>query len=81
VTNVILEMGADGTTAATRSYYTVTQATEGFPLQMVAQGRYHDRFEKVDGTWRFCFRDYSLLDARGDLSRHLTDAPPSTAAG
>jgi hypothetical protein len=49
----------------------VLQATGDLPLQIVAAGRYHDTFERVDGAWRYCYRDYSLLDLKGDLSGHL----------
>ena len=40
------------------------------PLQPIITGRYHDRFESVDGTWRFSERAY-LMDLTGDLSSHL----------
>ncbi len=69
-TNAIVEI--DGATATARSYYTVFQQTDDFPLQAIIAGRYHDRFEKVDGAWRWAERDYSLVDLVGDLSRHLT---------
>jgi hypothetical protein len=49
----------------------VLQSTDGFPLQIVAAGRYHDAFERVGGRWRFSYRDYTLFDLQGDLSRHL----------
>jgi hypothetical protein len=49
----------------------VLQATDELPLQIVAAGRYHDTFEQVDGSWRFSYRDYSMLDLKGDLSGHL----------
>lgn len=72
VTNTIVE--ADDTThASTRSYFTVTQCVPGrFPLQMVASGRYHDRFEKSD-RWRFVRRTM-LVDHHGDTSHHLRPA-------
>jgi 3-phenylpropionate/cinnamic acid dioxygenase small subunit len=68
-TNAIVEI--DGDSATARSYYTVFQQTDDFPLQPIIAGRYHDRFEKVDGRWRWTERDYSLVDLVGDLSRHL----------
>jgi 3-phenylpropionate/cinnamic acid dioxygenase small subunit len=71
VTNPILEIDEHAATASCRSYYTVFQQVEGFGLQPVVSGRYHDRFERVDGQWRFCYRDYSLMDLFGDLSHHL----------
>ena len=48
------------------------QATATLPLQVIAAGRYHDEFERENGIWRFSFRDYSMLDLKGDLSHHLT---------
>jgi hypothetical protein len=53
-----------------RSYFTVFQALPDFPLQPIIAGRYHDAFERVDGTWRFADR-LILSDLIGDLSRHL----------
>lgn len=69
-TNAIVEVNEVGSAAAARSYYTVFQATEGFPLQAIIAGRYHDRFERVDGMWRFADR-FIYVDLLGDLSRHL----------
>lgn len=71
VTNPIIEIDDNAGKATARSYYTVYQATEGFPLQLIASGRYHDEFERMDGTWGFSYRDYSLLDLMGDMSFHL----------
>jgi hypothetical protein len=70
ITNPIIEVDRDGGTATCRSYYTVLQGLDDFPLQVVAAGRYHDAFVRVDGRWRYSFRDYSLHDLVGDLSRH-----------
>jgi len=75
VTNPILEIDEDAGTATCRSYYTVLQATPELPLQPVAAGRYHDRFERVDGAWRYSYRDYSLFDLPGNLSQHLLQMP------
>jgi 3-phenylpropionate/cinnamic acid dioxygenase small subunit len=71
ITNPIVEIDEAAGTATCRSYYTVLQATDDLPLQVVAAGRYHDAFQRVDGAWRFTYRDYSLLDLKGDLSGHL----------
>ena len=76
VTNPIIEVDDAANTASCRSYYTVLQATDTLPLQVICAGRYHDEFERVDGKWRFRYRDYSLFDLRGDLSDHLTIAIP-----
>ena len=72
VTNPIIEVDDAAGTATCRSYYTVLQQTDGFPLQVIVTGRYQDRFERVDGRWRFTYRDYSLIDAAGDVSHHLS---------
>ena len=58
-------------TASCRSYYTVLQQTDESPLQTIVTGRYHDRFERVGGRWRFSYRDLTLIDMVGDVSRHL----------
>jgi 3-phenylpropionate/cinnamic acid dioxygenase small subunit len=71
VTNPILEIDEDSGTAGCRSYYTVVQQVEDFGPQVIVCGRYHDRFERIDGRWRFCYRDYSMMDLIGDLSHHL----------
>ncbi|MFZ6045379.1 nuclear transport factor 2 family protein [Pseudomonas sp. CR3202] len=71
VSNPIIEVDEASHRATARSYYTVLQATDSLPLQPIATGRYHDAFERIDGAWRFSFRDYSMLDMVGDLSGHL----------
>lgn len=72
ITNPIVEVDEAAGTATCRSYYTVLQHTDDFPLQVVVTGRYHDRFERVDGRWRFSYRDYTKIDQVGDISRHLS---------
>ena len=47
------------------------QATGDLPLQLIAAGRYYDEFERVEGVWRFSYRDYSMLDLKGNLEHHL----------
>jgi 3-phenylpropionate/cinnamic acid dioxygenase small subunit len=72
--NTIMEIDEDGTTARTRSNFTVFQATPDLPLQCVITGRYHDTFAKVDGEWRF--QDRLIIgDLVGDLTQHLRDNP------
>ncbi len=71
ITNPIIEVNEEADAATCRSYYTVLQATDTLPLQVVAAGRYHDEFERVAGLWRFRYRDYSLFDLKGDLRDHL----------
>lgn len=71
ITNPIVEIDEAAGMASCRSVYTVFQQTPELPLQAIASGRYHDTFKRVDGTWRFATRDYSMLDYIGDLSQHL----------
>lgn len=71
ISNVTIEL-TDDDTATARSYFTVLQARPDLPLQPIIAGRYHDRFERVDGRWRFADRQI-LPDLIGDLSRHLRD--------
>ncbi len=73
-TNLIIAAtdGADQATA--QSYYTVLQQLDGFALQPIIAGRYHDAFERVDGQWRLTER-VIFCDLVGDLSRHLTVDP------
>ncbi|GAB3324718.1 nuclear transport factor 2 family protein [Haliea atlantica] len=71
ITNPILEINETAGRATCRSYYTVLQATDTLPLQVIGAGRYHDEFERVLGVWRFSYRDYTLFDLQGDLRDHL----------
>ncbi|SON59568.1 hypothetical protein MSIMFI_01052 [Mycobacterium simulans] len=84
VSNPIVEVDEDAGTARCRSYYTVLQQTEELPLQPIVAGRYHDHFERVDGQWRFSYRDLTLIDMVGNLSHHLrypiTPVPPGPGA-
>jgi 3-phenylpropionate/cinnamic acid dioxygenase small subunit len=79
-TNPIIEIDEQAGTATCRSYYTVLQQTDELPLQTIVTGRYHDRFERVDGRWRFCYRDLTLIDMVGDVS-HLLAHPIAPAQG
>lgn len=71
VTNPILDIDDAAGTARVSSCFTVLQATDDFPLQIIASGRYRDRFARIDGEWYLVERDYRQLDFTGDLSRHL----------
>ncbi len=69
-TNVLIELEPGSAAASARSRFTVLQAAPGAALQVIVAGRYHDRFEKVDGAWRFSAR-HIFMDLIGDLTRHL----------
>ena len=69
-TNAIIEVDEANNFATSRSYFTVFQALQDFPLQAIIAGRYHDKFERNKGQWRFSER-MMLPELMGDLSRHL----------
>jgi 3-phenylpropionate/cinnamic acid dioxygenase small subunit len=73
-TNVAIEVDDEAGTAVSRSYFTVLQALPDMALQPIVAGRYHDRFERHDGRWRFVERRVRT-DLVGDASRHLRNAP------
>ena len=78
-TNLVVEVDEGAGTAAARSYYTVLQAVPGeLALQPIVAGRYRDRFERVDGRWRFAAR-HLVVDLVGDLGHHLLFALPAEA--
>ena len=70
ITNPIIELDEPAGRGSCRSCYTVMQQVGDGPLEAVICGRYHDAFEKIDGEWRFSYRDYSLHDLPGNMSRH-----------
>jgi 3-phenylpropionate/cinnamic acid dioxygenase small subunit len=73
-TNLVIDAEDASGVVRARSYFTVLQQVDHFPLQIVIAGRYHDRFERVDGDW--CLTERVILcDLIGDLSRHLTIDP------
>ena len=77
ITNLIVEIESGGANATARSYFTVLQQTPDFALQVIAAGRYHDRFERIGSCWRFAGK-VILADFTGDLSHHY---PPMAASG
>lgn len=69
-TNVSVQLSDEGDTASATSRFTVLQAREDFPLQVIIAGQYRDRFRKREGRWEFERREmYPRLI--GDLSHHL----------
>ncbi|MFD6274230.1 nuclear transport factor 2 family protein [Streptomyces sp. NPDC060209] len=74
-TNILIEVNENDDTAVARSYYNILQAVPGLlPLQMVAGGRYRDRFERRDGRWSFARREITI-DFTGDTRYHLKGQP------
>ena len=70
VTNPIIELDEGGATATCQSQWTVIQAAPGYPLQIVASGRYRDTFACDSHGWHFTLRDYVQTDLVGDSSAH-----------
>ncbi|MEU8994718.1 nuclear transport factor 2 family protein [Streptomyces caniferus] len=71
--NLAIEVDEQAGTAVSRSYVTVMQALPELPLQPIAGGRYHDRFERRNGRW--CFPERRVrINLVGDVSHHLRQA-------
>jgi 3-phenylpropionate/cinnamic acid dioxygenase small subunit len=70
-TNIAIERDdANDGEAFARSYVTVLQAVPGGVPQIIAAGRYRDRFERRDGGWRWVERNVNIRLV-GDVSKHL----------
>ena len=69
-TNPIIDLTGDGDQAICQSQWTVIQAAPGFPLQIVASGRYRDRLARDRDGWHFIEREYVQTDLVGDSSAH-----------
>jgi len=70
VRDAVIEVDEAAGCARARSAFTVLQAAPGRAPEAIVRGRYHDRFERADGRWRFAAR-HILVDHVGDVSRHL----------
>lgn len=70
-TNVRIDIEEEDDRATARSYFVVLQATPKLPFQSIVGGRYEDRFERVDGEWRFAER-VMLVDQIGNVEEHLS---------
>lgn len=71
VTNPLIELADDGSSARCHSQWTLLQAVTNFPLQVVATGRYDDRFTRIAGQWWFTERTYAGVELAGDTSAHM----------
>jgi 3-phenylpropionate/cinnamic acid dioxygenase small subunit len=71
MTNVIVEVADDGSTAKSRSYFTVLQAVPGaLALQPIVAGRYRHTYRQVNGTWQVATM-HITIDLVGDLTHHM----------
>lgn len=68
ICNLIVDP-SDGSCAHASSTVLVVQQTSELPLQPIITGDYQDRFEKIEGQWRFAER-FITNDLFGDLSAH-----------
>jgi SnoaL-like protein len=68
--NIEVDVDAADGTACAGCTFVVLQALPGEALQAVLSGRYRDRFEIVDGEWRFVERVVHP-DLLGDLRHHM----------
>jgi hypothetical protein len=78
-TNLVLDVDEEAGIATAGSYVTVFQALPDFPLQPIFCGRYQDRFERVDGNWRWVERRV-LGDLYGDVSHHVRRRSPEASS-
>ena len=70
-TNVMIEADDEQGTANARSYFTVFQATDGFPLQVIIAGRYHDTFHRASTVRGGSTSASSSPISSGDMSHHV----------
>ena len=68
-TNVTIDVDEASDAATADSYYMVVQSSPSMPMQVIVAGRYADRFERVDGQWRFTYRR-SFTDLYGRMDEH-----------
>jgi hypothetical protein len=74
ITNQLIEPGPEPDTATSQCYFTVLQRPPKEPFQLVVGGRYHDRFAKVDGAWRFAEKEIQV-DHLNAIEHHFVIAP------
>jgi hypothetical protein len=67
ITNVTVTV--EGDAATSRCYFTVLQVTR-LGLHPILVGEYRDRFDRVDGRWRFAERVF-VPRLFGDMSEHM----------
>lgn len=77
ISNPIIELSHNGQRAQCRSQWTVLQALDDLPLQIIGSGRYQDELELVKGEWAFVTREYSKVDFWGNATGHLKPGTPN----
>jgi len=71
MSNIIVRVGEDRTTATARSHVTVFQATPDLPLQVIVTGQYNDVFARDESGWYFVERTAGGGGLTGNLTQHL----------
>jgi hypothetical protein len=69
ISNIVIDLDADGRSATARSYVVVHQAVPGNAPEVIFLGHYEDTFSS-EGGWHFTERIIHC-DGTGDISRHL----------
>jgi len=73
-TNIAIEWDDSSSDEAfARSYVTVLQAVPDDVPELIAAGRYRDRFVRRDGSWHWAERVVNIRLV-GDISKHLRSA-------
>lgn len=67
-----IEVNTDGRTASARSFVMTVRAPAGKPAYIFRVASYHDRFEKVDGRWRFASRQELTDWVQEEYSSHYS---------
>ena len=70
-----LHIDVVGESATVRSYVTIWQGLNDFPLQAIFSGRYFDKLVHSDAGWHFHER-WAIPDVIGDMSRHVRNPLP-----
>ena len=70
ITNIDIDVSADGRTAEATSTYVVLQARPELPLQMICTGTYKDSLAREDGAWTLRVRR-EHMDLKGDMRFHV----------
>ena len=70
LSNLILQLNGDGSSASAKAYYSVFQKQDDGSIKAIICGQYQSKFKKVDGKWVFIeHRMHPRIV--GDMSRHL----------
>ena len=69
ITNLSIDVEPGAVTASSHCYWTVLRSAPNEPIAVTLSGQYTDRFQKLDGQWRFVDRLINI-DQTGEPSDH-----------